>query len=145
MKKFLTVLIALLGFVFVFSTTPVKAANVAAVNQAGFTQWHLGFDTIWIGKMYRDANGVPKKLIGVSFLGIGYRKYFGKEDKLRGWHPYWEAGTWLLILPYGGIGTQYSIPLSGDETGRKGVFSVGLGLYLYTIIPAPALTLSVSF
>ena len=99
-----------------------------------------------IGKIYRDAKGIPQKAIGLSAgIGIGYRKYFSHSKQLRGLHPYWESGTWYLLLPYGGIGAQYSIPLGGDETGKKGVFSIGGGVYLFTIFPAAAITLSVSF
>jgi len=125
-------------------------SNVKAVStsqtQGTYTQFHMGLDTILLGSITRKSNGVPDHLWGLNAaLGLGYRKYFGSNNQLRGWHPYWEIGTWLVILPYAGIGTEYSIPLGGDETGKKGVFSIGLGAYLYTIIPAPALTFSVSF
>ncbi len=139
----------LISFMLIFPVTQAKAdenSNSSSYVKNGFSQTYIGLDTILIGKIDRDKNGVPQKLIGFSSgIGIGYRHYFSKNTQLRGLHPYWEIGTWGLILPYGGIGAQYSIPLGGDETGKKGIVSFGAGAYLYTIIPAPVLTISYSF
>jgi len=63
----------------------------------------LGLDSILLG-YYTDVGpaGEPETLIGLTLLGVGYRKYLELRKPLYG---YFEFGTQALILPYleGGI------------------------------------------
>jgi hypothetical protein len=143
MKKVIAAISSLLLSLMLLLPSPVLAEED---NLSGFSQIHVGLDSILVGKIQRDENGVPQKLVGLSAgLGIGYRKYFSKQTQLKGLHPFWEVGTVLLILPYGGIGAQYSIPTGNDPTGKDGVFSIGIGAYLFTIIPGAGISISYSF
>ncbi|MCL0096888.1 hypothetical protein M1N66_04725 [Thermodesulfovibrionales bacterium] len=115
-------------------------------DQAYFEQWHIGFDTAFIGKVTRDYRGVPQRVIGMSVgIGIAYRQHFRQAPQLRGLHPYWEIGTMALILPYGGVGIKHSWPLGNCEIGKDGVLSAGIGAYLIFLTPAPMFNLSVTF
>jgi len=97
-----------------------------------FEQWRIGIDSILFGKIKRDMEGRPLKLIGITFLGVGYRGYFLRDESLRGPHVYWELGVNYFIFPYGGIGVNFEFPTGGSKIGKTGVFSLGFGVNCYT-------------
>ena len=77
----------------------VQRVLFAESNPIQFEQWHIGLDTILVGKMTRDYMGVPQRLIGLSAgMGIGYRRYFRQAPQLRGLHPYWKIGTFFCYF-----------------------------------------------
>lgn len=109
-------------------------------------RFRLGLDSIIIG-YYVDVGprGEPEALFGLTFLGIGYRRYF----KMAGpFYFYGEGGVEAFILPYieGGIifvgplgmefkiGLQLSLDMEEYEYGGETEYSfypeVGVALGL---------------
>ncbi|MGC8971509.1 MAG: hypothetical protein ACP5K2_04815 [bacterium] len=77
----------------------------------------LGLDSIIIG-YYTDvgSKGEPEALIGLTFLGVGYRRYFHMTGPF---YFYGEGGVEVFILPYieggiifaGSLGTEWKMGL----------------------------------
>lgn len=61
-------------------------------------RFRIGLDSILIGH-YTDVGpqGEPKSLIGLTFLGVGYRRYL---RFIKPFYGYLELGTEAFIIPY---------------------------------------------
>ena len=89
--------ISLIGIVLVVCLL-VSLSVPAYADSLVDKRFRLGLDSIILG-YYTDVGpqGEPCSLIGLTLLGIGYRKYFELNKPL---YAYGEAGTWALIIPY---------------------------------------------
>lgn len=101
--------------VLVSSVTPVYADSLVD------KRIRLGLDSILIG-YYTDVgpNGEPEALIGLTFLGVGYRRYFHMAGPF---YLYGEGGVEVFMLPYIEGGTIFVGPLGME-------FKMGLQLRL---------------
>jgi hypothetical protein len=90
-------------------------------------RFRLGLDSIIVG-YYTDVGpqGEPDSLIGLTLLGLGYRKYFELNKPL---YAYGEVGTQALILPYLEGGLIYAGP-----TGIELKTGLALSLYMEEIV-----------
>ena len=71
----------------------------------------LGLDAPLIGwlnpNLVNKESGETISNLGINWgLGVSYRKYF-EPVQTNQFNPYWEAGTFFIILPYIGIGGDY--------------------------------------
>lgn len=126
--------------IFISSITPAYADSLKD------KRFRIGLDSILIG-YYTDVgpNGEPESLIGLTFLGVGYRRYFNMTGPF---YFYGEGGVEALIFPYleggiifvGPLGTEFKIGLQlrlgveeyvyGGETEYSFYPEVGVALGL---------------
>jgi len=97
------------------SATPVYADSLVD------KRIRIGLDSIIIG-YYTDVGpkGEPEALIGLTFLGLGYRRYFHMAGPF---YFYGEGGVEAFILPYIEGGAIFVGPLGME-------FKMGLQLRL---------------
>ena len=107
-------------------------------------KFQVGLDTPTFGWPSVNAQGGITNSFGINMgLGISYRSYFEPLYPQSG-SLYWEAGTFVLILPYLGVGYDYRFDekfyVGGGVTFVPLLLLVGtwplyptvhLGVYLY--------------
>jgi len=103
MYKVKLIIPALVLCIVIVSVTPVYADSLVD------KRFRLGLDSILIG-YYTDVgpNGEPEGLFGLTFLGLGYRRYFRMAGPF---YLYGEGGVEVLILPYLEGGLIFVSPL----------------------------------
>jgi len=140
--------ISLIGIVLVVCLL-VSLSVPAYADSLADKRFRLGLDSIILG-YYTDVGpqGEPSSLIGLTLLGIGYRKYFELNKPL---YAYGEAGTQALIIPYleggliyaGSSGFEFKTGLSLTLGINETVDSYGNPSYSY--YPAIGLALGIAF
>ena len=67
----------------------------------------VGFYAPAYGRMQFNSENQLEKVTGINIL-LGYtkKKYFYPVE-LNEFNPFWHGGTFALIIPYIGIGTEY--------------------------------------
>ena len=69
-------------------------------------KYSAGLDTINFGWV-KDNNGAISSVLGFNIsLGVAYRKYFKPTEDGK-FNFSWDVGTFLVILPFAGIGADY--------------------------------------
>ncbi|MCX7795076.1 MAG: hypothetical protein N2380_00930, partial [bacterium] len=91
-------------------------------------RFRLGLDSILIG-YYTDVGprGEPEALIGLTLLGIGYRRYFNMAGPF---YLYGEGGVEAFIFPYLEGGIIFATPF-GMEFKMGIQLSLGIEEYTY--------------
>jgi hypothetical protein len=67
----------------------------------------IGLDSPFIGWLGHDRDGAVISDLGINLgLGLSYKRYF-ESVQTNQLNTYWAAGTFLIIIPYLGIGADY--------------------------------------
>jgi hypothetical protein len=70
-------------------------------------KYSMGLDSPLFGMLLKNDKGDINGTLGINYaLGIGYKGYF-KPLKAEEFNPYLSLGTFLLVIPYIGIGGDY--------------------------------------
>ncbi|MBC7320067.1 hypothetical protein H5T89_05440 [bacterium] len=118
-------------------------------NSLSDKRFRLGLDSILLG-YYTSVGpqGEPDSLIGLTLLGIGYRKYFELNKPL---YAYGEVGTQALFIPYLQGGLIYASS-SGVEFKTGLNLSIGVeeiietdGSTSYNYYPTIGIVLGIGF
>jgi hypothetical protein len=114
--------IILVVLIAVTSVTPAYADSLVD------KRIRVGLDSIILG-YYTDLGprGEPEALIGLTFLGVGYRRYFHLSGPI---YFYGEGGVEVFILPYAEGGLIFVGPL-GIELKMGIQLRLGVEEYTY--------------
>ena len=103
--------IALTLAMMVFISAPAFCADTSAFK------YSAGLDNPFFGLLQRDSSGQIQADLGVSLgLGIAYKRYFEHLKFNRDFDPakienfsfFWAIGTYVLVMPYAGVGFDYA-------------------------------------